>query len=262
MTTVLCVPQWQGSASDRAPYLREGALRTAELVEADETVTVPVPERIGTRSEGVRALDVLVETLRLTEKVLSGIDDTVLTVGGDCAVDLAPIAAARAEHGDDLTLLWIDANPDVFAPEELPSGAFHGMVVRALLGDGPAPLNPAEPLTPAQVVIAGERADEPAEHAYLRAKGIRTYGVDDFERALDGLTGPVYLHVDLDVLDPADFRSVCYSYPDGVSAERLIDLVSQVDGVVGAAITEHAPAEDPSPAETEIIQRLAAAIRL
>lgn len=36
-----------------------------------------------------------------------------------------------------LTVLWIDAHPDVYSPQTLPSGAFHGMVVRALLGDGP-----------------------------------------------------------------------------------------------------------------------------
>lgn len=83
-------------------------------------------------------LDVLVENQRLTRKALAGVDDRVITVGGDCAVDIAPIAAARARYGDALTVLWIDAHPDVYSPQTLPSGAFHGMVVRALLGDGPA----------------------------------------------------------------------------------------------------------------------------
>jgi arginase len=42
MTTVLCIPQWQGSASRNASRLVAGARRTAELVEADAVVTVPV----------------------------------------------------------------------------------------------------------------------------------------------------------------------------------------------------------------------------
>ena len=41
----------------------------------------------------------LVANLRLTKATLAGIDDFVITVGGDCGVDLAPIAAARAEYG-------------------------------------------------------------------------------------------------------------------------------------------------------------------
>ncbi|MEK8106121.1 arginase family protein [Micromonospora sp. M12] len=143
MTTVLCVPQWQGSASSKAPRLVAGARRAARLVPADAVVTVPVLETGGERADGIRALDVLVANQRLTQRALDGIDDDrVITVGGDCSVDIAPIAAARARYGDALRVLWIDAHPDVYSPQTLPSGAFHGMVVRALLGDGPAGLTP------------------------------------------------------------------------------------------------------------------------
>src|SRR4030088_2830548 len=140
MTTVLCVPQWQGSASSKASRLIAGARRAATLVPAGAVVTVPVLETGGEKTAGIRALGVLVENQRLTRKALAGIDGRVITVGGDCAVDIAPIAAARARYGDLLTVLWIDAHPDVYSPQTLPSGAFHGMVVRALLGDGPAGL--------------------------------------------------------------------------------------------------------------------------
>ena len=183
-----------------------GARRAAELVPADAVVTVPVLETGGEKAAGIRALDVLVENQRLTREALDGIDDRVITVGGDCAVDIAPIAAARARYGDALTVLWIDAHPDVYSPQTLPSGAFHGMVVRALLGDGPTGLTPEEPLTPQQVIIAGERAGDVSEHEYLMKTGLRRYGVDDLERALDGLRGPVYVHIDLDVLEPTRLR--------------------------------------------------------
>jgi arginase len=261
MTTVLCVPQWQGSASGAAPRLAAGARCAAGLVPADAVVTVPVPETGGEKVAGIRALDVLVENQRLTLRALAGIDDRVITVGGDCAVDIAPIAAAHARYGDALTVLWIDAHPDVYCPQTLPSGAFHGMVVRALLGDGPAGLTPQQPLTPRQIVIAGERAGAVSEHEYLTTAGLRRHGVTDLERALDGLRGPVYVHVDLDVLEPTTFGSTCYPEPGGVQPQRLIDLICQVDDIVGAAITEYAPAGDTADAaETEIIHRLAAAL--
>lgn len=80
---------------------------------------------------------------------------------------------------------------------------------------------------------------------------------------LDGLTGPVYVHIDLDVLDPGAFGSICYPEPDGVPPQRLIDLVSSLDNVVGAAITEHAPSGGPRDAgDAAVIGRLAAALRL
>jgi arginase len=261
MTTVLCVPQWQGSASERAPLLTSGAHRTAELLRADTVVSVPVANGSHEITDGIRAREVLAENLKLTGEALAEIDDFVITVGGDCGVDIAPIAAARRRYGDQLTVLWIDAHPDVYGPGELPSGAFHGMVVRTLLGDGPALLTPAQTLAPTQVILAGVRAGGASEREYLRKTGLRVHGVDQLEKAFDGLPGPTYVHVDLDVLDPTEFGSVCYPVPDGVRSSYLVELISRLDNVVGAAITEHAPAGD-NPGEADIIRRLGAALRL
>lgn len=238
-----------------------GARRAAALVPADAVVTVPVLETGGEKVAGVRALDALVENRRLIQEALADIDDRVITVGGDCAVDIAPIAAAHARYGDLLTVLWIDAHPDVYSPQTLPSGAFHGMVVRALLGDGPAGLTPDQPLAPRQVIIGGERAGDVTEHEYLAKTGLRRHGVADLERVLDGLHGPVYVHIDLDVLEPTVFGSTCYPEPDGVRPQRLADLVSQVADIIGAAITEHAPAgDDVDGAEAGVIRRLGTAL--
>jgi arginase len=261
MTTVLCVPQWQGSGAAGATRLVAGARRTAELVAADARVAVPALDAGGDMIEGVRALDVLLENLRLTQDALADIDDVVLTTGGDCGVELAPIAAARARHGDRLTVLWIDAHPDVSTPQTLPSGSFHGMVLRALLGEGAASLVPQVPLAPEQVILAGVRSYEPGQREYIEQARIRQHAVERIEDSLDGLTGPVYVHVDLDVLDPTQFASTCYPEPDGVPVGRLVDLLARVDGVVGASITEHAPADDADvDADADVIRRLGAAL--
>ena len=43
--------------------------------------------------------------------------------------------------------------------------------------------------------------------------------------------------------------------------QRLIDLIGQLDNIIGAAITEHAPStDDVNGAEAEVIRRLAAAL--
>ncbi|ALG08611.1 arginase [Kibdelosporangium phytohabitans] len=238
-----------------------GARRAAELVAADALVTVPVPDTSSDKQDGIRALASIKENLDLTREALAGIDDLVITVGGDCGVDLVPIAAAGARHGDALTVLWFDAHPDCFTGDTLPSGAFHGMVVRTLLGDGPAALTQEHLLTARQVVLAGLRAGEASEYEYIERAGIRTVGVDDLDAVLDGLSGPVYVHVDLDVLEPTRFGSVCYPEPDGVLPERLTDVISRLGDVVGAGITEHAPADgDVRADEAEVIRQLGAAL--
>jgi arginase len=258
MPTVLCIPQWQGSSAPGARRLKAGARRTADLVPANSRVDVPVLGADGEKVHGVLRLRALRENLRLTQEALAGIDGVVVTAGGDCGVELGPIAAARAQYGDDLTVLWIDAHPDVSTPETLPSGSFHGMVLRTLLGEGAVELVPEEPLVPGQVVLTGIREFEALQREYLEAAAIRWHGVEDFEQALEGLVGPVYLHVDLDVLDPSEFRSVGYSSPDGPAVQRVLDMIARVDGIVGASITEHAPLDDAD--DTDVVRRIGAAV--
>jgi arginase len=262
MTTVLCVPQWQGSGSIKARLLGDGARRAAELISCDARVTVAVLDDEGTFDMGVRALDVLLTNLDLIQQAYAEITDVVVTVGGDCGVELAPITEARVRYGDNLTLLWFDAHPDVNTPQTLRSGSFHGMVLRTLLGEGPAPLVPRSALSSEQVILAGVRAYEPGEREYIQSAGIQHYGVEDLERVLDGLTGPVYVHIDLDVLEPSEFGSVCYPEANGTPSQRLIDVVSQVDNIVGVGITEHAPSSTRVDArEMDILRRLGAVVR-
>jgi arginase len=143
-------------------------------------------------------------------------------------------------------------------PATLPSGSFHGMVLSTLLGDGAVELVPEDPLVPGQVVLTGIRQFEPLQREYLEEAAIRWHGVDDFERALESLVGPVYLHVDLDVLDPSEFTSVGYSSPDGPSVQRVLALIARVDGIVGASITEHAPPDDAD--DDDVVRRIGEAI--
>lgn len=261
MTTVLCVPQWQGSASDSARRLTAGALGVADLIPADAKVTVPVVEDTSPKVDGIFSLDSLARNHRMIADGVASIDDFIITVGGECSVDIAPIAAAQRRHGPSLTVLWIDAHPDVYSPQTLPSGAFHGMVVRVLLGDVPTPLTPSSPLAPGQIVIVGERAGSPSEHLYIKETGLRRHGVEDLQAVFDQVSGPLYVHIDLDVLEPTRFESVCYPEPNGLDPKVLADMVASLSNVVGAAITEPAPRGGVfSEAEVESIRELGAAL--
>ncbi len=237
--TVVEVPQWQGSRSATAVRLREGAGLLAGLVQGAERVRVEIG-------------DVLAGNAARTRTALERARGLTVTMGGDCGVELEPIAAAVRRHGDRLAVVWFDAHGDLNTPASSPSGAFHGMVLRTLLGEGPADLVPERPLRAAQVVLAGARALDPAESAYVEQAGIPVVtGTDALLDAVDG-AGAVYVHIDLDVLDPGAFRSVGAPAPCGLSPDQVAEMVAALAGhfeIAGLGITEYEPA-DPRDQET------------
>lgn len=198
----------------------------------------------------------------------------MVTAGGDCGVELEPVAAARRKYGDRLVVVWFDAHGDLNTPADSPSGAFHGMVLRALTGEGPAGLVPEELVRPWQIVLAGVRDLDPAEGAFVEASGVCHLGMPNsatlvdaiasagfdrgrggfpsgFDRGLGGFPKErgleekvVYLHIDLDVLDPEVFASVGTPAPGGMRPDGLLGLVSAVAerfDVVGLGIVEYEP---------------------
>lgn len=258
---VLVVPQWQGSSVPDAKALADGALRSARLFRPEAAVEIDVDEAAepgdqDRASAPVRNAAALVRNAARVRTALAAAPGRpTVTLGGDCAVELEPVAAAVARLGRDVAVVWFDAHGDINVPAESPSGAFHGMILRTLLGEGPADLLPPENarLTHDRVVLAGTRALDDAEQAYLTKTGIRVVRtVDEPDALVDAVaaTGAsqVYLHIDLDVLDPAEFHGLSYREPDGVTAKHLCAALRALTGrfaLAGLAVTEHAPAADP-----------------
>jgi len=93
------------------------------------------------------------------------------------------------------------------------------------------------------VILAGVRSFELGQCEYIERAGIRCYGVDGLETALDGLAGPVYVHIDLDVTIPR-LQLPLLPRADRGAAGTVIELVARVDNIIGASISEHAPADE------------------
>ncbi|WP_419818630.1 arginase family protein [Glaciibacter flavus] len=252
--TFVVIPQWQGSVSARAMRLADGADAIRGDLPASATRVVEVPvgagEALGT---GVHRYSSLLRVAEHAREELAAVAGQAVVIGGDCAVTLPAIERALATDADT-TVLWFDAHPDLNTAETSPSGAFGGMVLRALLGDGPEGLVPSTPLSPARVVLCGVRDIDPGEEEYLQNAGITLLDVDqltdaDALLAALGDTSSVYLHIDLDVLDPATIAGLDYPMPFGLSVESLTALIAAVKGrasVLGATIAGFAPA---SPAD-------------
>lgn len=247
--TFLVVPQWQGSGSSRAMRLVDGAEAIRGDLPSSSTTVVDVPLEAGDeQGTGVARASTLIMVRDRMRAELEQATGPIITIGGDCGVELAAIGHVV---GDDVAVVWFDAHPDLNTPASSPSGAFHGMVVRTLLGEGAGSLVPGAILPTHRLILAGTRAWDPPEDDYARSAGIVTITVDDLTGqsliAAIEATGAasVYLHIDLDVLDPGDFIGLGYPEPFGITGEALVAIITAVKahfGFAGAGITEFAPA--------------------
>ena len=247
--TFVVVPQWQGSGSSRAMRLVDGAEAIRGDLPTASTRSVAVPLEAGdAEGSGVHRLSSIAIVRDRLIAELALIDGPAITIGGDCSVELGAIPRVADR---DAAVVWFDAHPDLNTPESSGSHAFHGMILRTLLGEGPAALVPAEPVDPARLVLAGARSFDPAEDAFVAERGIRAVSVSELTPesvvAAVEATGAstVYLHIDLDVLDPADISGLGYPEPFGVRATVLVETVRALLArfpLAGAGITEFAPA--------------------
>jgi arginase len=267
-TLRLIMPQWQGG---NLPEYHFGAQLLAWLAPAAEgpieTVPVPAPqpgETLGLEN-GMTARSAVTRQARAARQAIEKhAPARILTLGGDCLVDLAPIAYLNTLYGGKLGVLWVDAHPDVTTPEHYPNA--HAHVLGALLGRGDPDLTREveTPLAPSRVMYAGLDGWAPAEDEVIRGLGLRHAGAADLAETsspvLDWIAAQdvaqIAIHFDLDVLDPAGFRPLLFNKPDlppdaypGVPRGRMLPhqvvrLLNDVAGardVVGLAITEHLP---------------------
>lgn len=251
---MLAYPQWQGSG--RNENLPRGARAAAEVCAAyGPLAEVPLSTREGD-GEGVRRWEAILDQFRSAQALLAQHRPRrLLTAGGDCAVDVATIDWLAGVH-PGLTVIWIDAHLDANTPETSPSGSFHGMPVSAILGDAPAPMRTlmGRPLDPSRFRYAGIRVGDAGDWAFRDAHGLTTLDPEA------PVAGPVHVHFDLDVLDPAEFPHLAYREPGGLSidaAEALVARIAREGDIMGFTVTEFAPADDEDAREgSKVIRRL------
>jgi arginase len=227
------VPQRQGAVVERSRLLPESCLALSRLagdVAHVEPYVVPVSSANSPEVDGVANRDVLLANRSAQLAALEAPEGPVLTIGGDCGVEVVPIGVARFRYGENLGVLWFDAHPDLNTTETSPSGAFHGMALRALFGEGDPQFAASPALRHGNAVLVGARSIDPGEQAAIDAGLVGTEGVPG---------DCVYVHVDLDVLDPAEFGGAGCPEPNGMAIEEVAAAIRAIPlPVIGAGITE------------------------
>jgi arginase len=184
-------------------------------------------------------------------------------VTGDCGTALGVVAGLQ-RRGIEPAVLWFDAHGDLHTPESSTSGYPGGMPLRMLLGDGDptvAARTGLRPVPAEKVVLVDGRDLDPAEAEFLDRGTVRRVPVD----AVPDLDGPIYLHIDLDVVDAAALPGLRYPVTPGPSPDAVRDAALRVlaTGRVAAltvACTWH-PGRDAAEAARPLVHALLSAHR-
>jgi arginase len=174
--------------------------------------------------------------------------DGYFTVGLYATCPSMPGMVAGLQHSGPndkplrVGMLWLDAHPDFNTPETTRSGSMGGMPVAIATGRAltnlrlDATLDP--PLRDEDVVMAAVRLTDPLEQDLLDHSKIQQLSVADIKGMtpavwsqldrLDAQVDKLYIHVDMDVLDPREVSMHVNKVPGGPSSEELAALFEQI----------------------------------
>jgi len=158
----------------------------------------------------------------------------IIALGGDHAITF-PLVQAHQKVYPTLNILHLDAHPDLYDEFE-GSRTSHACPFARIMEQGLAK----------RLVQVGIRT----LNDHLRQQAVR-FGVEIVEmRAWQPdmhleFSEPVYLSLDLDVLDPAFAPGVSHHEPGGLSTREVIRLLQNLRAqVIGADIVEYNPLRD------------------
>lgn len=187
--------------------------------------------------------------------------DFPLVLSGSCN----STAGALASFSDrNLGLIWLDAHGDFHTPETTTSGFMGGLPLSIVVGhcwrSMAASIPGFRPFPERRVVLVGLRDVDPGEEKRFAASQVETLrftrlrdsGIDAALRPLleslrDELDG-FYVHLDLDVFDPAIAPVNPYQVGGGMSVEEVescLEMAATLRPIVGASVTAYDPDCDP-----------------
>ena len=180
----------------------------------------------------------------------------VITLGGDHSITY-PILQAFRERHVDLTVVHIDAHPDLY--DDLDGNPLsHASPFARALEEG----------CMANLVQLGIRTATPHQLEQAERWGVAMYSprsLQEFDGA--ALRGPIYLSIDLDGLDPSAAPGVSHHEPGGLTVREVLDIIESLPGpLVGADIVELNPDRDvvemTSMVAAKLVKEVAAAMLL
>jgi arginase len=239
-------PQWQGAGNLRD--LEKGARALSAFMNNDAIMEVPLSDQpLDTVNEIMAYLPIFEQLDNFRQLVDKRSPEKMSTIGGDCGIELIPVSYLNKQYGHELTVAWFDGHTDLNSPATSPSKHFHGMPVRALLGEGEKEIlkKMFSVLLPAQFVFIGVNDMDPAEEQYIKEHQIDLIPVPDHALIRETIAGKkrrkIYIHFDLDVLNEKEFSHTPFPNKTGFKVADAVKIVRELKkefDVVGSSVTE------------------------
>lgn len=238
-------PQWQGSGL--TDELKLGAATLKEYF-GENVPEVPLSDKALTTVNAIKGyLPILEQAESFRNMVAASKPAKLVTIGGDCGIEIIPISYLNSMYGGDLCVVWIDAHADLNTPASSPSQSFHGMPLRTLLGEGDEKIKEQlfSFIKPEQICYVGLRDLDEDERRYIVHHHIISLEGPDYDRIEQAVGekgyGKVYIHLDLDVLDPAEYAHILFPTANGFKVDEVVEIIEKLRNdfdVVGLCITE------------------------
>jgi len=160
----------------------------------------------------------------------------VLSLGGDHSVTY-PILRAYSRRFSPLEILHLDAHPDLYDHYEGNREA-NACPFARIMENGLAE----------RLVQVGIRTMTPHQRQQAERFGVKVLNIDRWSSVFSmEFNGPVYISLDIDVLDPAFAPGVSHHEPGGLATRNVLEIIQNLKApVVGADIVEFNPRRDPT----------------
>lgn len=178
---------------------------------------------------------------------------TVAVLGGECTLVAGTISGAL-EVEPELTLVYLDAHGDFNTLATTPSHFVGGMCLAHVCGRQVAALlwPGVRRIAEERTILVGTRQLDPGESGNLMRSRILRIPFDREQPDAPGLLAavrrrPVWVHIDIDVIDPREVPAVVLPVEGGAGLHELRELLSgiaQVSDVLGVELCGYDPRQD------------------
>src|SRR5574341_759795 len=165
-----------------------------------------------------------------------------VSVAGDCCTVIGVLAGFQ-RAGVNPRLVWLDAHGDFNTWETTPSGFIGGMPLAMIVGRGEQTLMQAVALTPLperEVILADARDLDPGERELRQHSEVRHMTeVTSIPQHVSS-DQPIYIHLDVDVLDSSEAPAMKYPVKGGPTLNALrqvVERLANTGGIVGVSMT-------------------------
>jgi len=216
-----------------------------ELLDQNHNLKVEAVRHSGSFESELNAIIELNKRLKMIVKESIKNNYFPLILGGDCNTSLGTLAGLNSESTG---IVWLDAHGDFNTPTITLTNYLDGMPLAIATGqcypDAWTQIAEINPIDSSFVLHVGERDLDPKERELLESNNIPLISTADLKatsvknvlnphlKALKNRVKDVYLHIDIDVLDPQEVQGVDYRTPNGLFSNELKDIIKAISEVL------------------------------